>query len=419
MDEYIKKARILIEKTKRAVKYFLKFIQHSFLLFASPVTWCLFLGIVLLFAFVAAMFTWGPKIFKEEAKLLEPPNVNLVTQDKREMGVAIYFATNGVDPKVASHLAQISSEKPFSYGTVNGQEIKNCGTDCLLDKIEKGEIKEDDLKLGTYEVSGKLAKDMLIGAKVRGLEWTDSRVQLEFVATSLVLGGTTSDINKARENIGLPRLPDSVRKEYENKAEKVYKQHETKLKKTKKSIGDGKGRSRLQGGGSSASIDTSSLVAFLESFTLPYVHKTTGRDGSSEATQEMIDAKDLAQSNGGRDPAPNLYSSCDRLVATALKGTNLDVHYPWGAVRHQLAYVLSNPNKYVEVTEELAESGDIVFWVDNGNSHTAILGEHEGKMMIYQASYYDYLPNKMVAFNGGNGDPNGGGQNTRRFRLVN
>lgn len=138
-------------------------------------------------------------------------------------------------------------------------------------------------------------------------------------------------------------------------------------------------------------IDASSTVKLAIEIAYPTSEynksNTNGGDGGSQATPGYKKAKDLAEKNGGKDPMPGLYASCDRFVATIMKATKSDTEIPWGSTTEQYAYFQKSP-KWKEVKCEDRKPGDVIITKQNGHI-MLYLGKVKGQDSLASASYMD------------------------------
>lgn len=157
----------------------------------------------------------------------------------------------------------------------------------------------------------------------------------------------------------------------------------------------------------SVSMDASGLVELAVSIAYPTSEysksNVSGGDsyGQSNALPGYKKAKELAEKNGGKDPMPGLFASCDRFVATVLKATKTDTEVPWGSTTEQYNYFKSSP-KWKEVKCQDRKPGDVIITKSNG--HVMLyLGNVKGQDSLASASYLDRVA-AVGPFTGCSGD---------------
>ena len=269
--------------------------------------------------------------------------------------------------------------------------------------------------MGAWKLKGDNAKKVLEAAVKSKVNWNKSEAQMQGIISAINKSkdktltntdGEVSDSIKAVNNLLNIQMSDSDVEKLNEEIKNSAKSIEEKVQKVKR-IGQGNCLGRTEGGkaledencsgvddGNGGSIDSSDLIDFLEEYSLS-TRIDVSDSGASRATDKMKAGKRKAQENGGADPLGELYASCDRLVAAALKATKIDTSYPWGNVRAQDAYVRSHPEKWKQVNPKDRKSGDVIIWLGGGVEHTAIFGVNKaGKKMVYQASYQQYIPHK-------------------------
>lgn len=138
-------------------------------------------------------------------------------------------------------------------------------------------------------------------------------------------------------------------------------------------------------------IDASSTVKLAIEIAYPTSEysksNTNGGTGGPQALPGYKKAKELAEKNGGKDPMPGLYASCDRFVATIMKATKSDTEIPWGSTSEQYAYFQKSP-KWKEVKCADRKPGDVIITKQNGHI-MLYLGKVKGQDSLASASYMD------------------------------
>lgn len=171
-------------------------------------------------------------------------------------------------------------------------------------------------------------------------------------------------------------------------AEKFYKQF------------NGKGGTTFSGSGNAAScgadassINTDDIAKMAIDIAWPPKDYSKGLvspngNGKGQAKPEYIKAKKEAEDKTGADPYPGgLWASCDRFVATVMRGTGKDTNFPWGPTSAIYNY-LEKESKYQKINCSDRKPGDIL--ITKGDGHTAIyVGNVEGKDSIASASYME------------------------------
>lgn len=437
LQDEINKWEEIAEFSKRMLKKISKAIVDLITLFINPYTWLIIISVVLIIGIFSFSQVVGPPSFSVECSDNGVPKIETVEDDYKVNAIYSYLVNNSkISKEVAGYIALYSKDNYYNYKKsyykfpirntlITIPEFENqydCDTYCLFELVNRNAF-PDGVTLGLYNFSGEDSYNLIQRAVIEKTSWEDSSVQLAILKITL-------------ENKGINTVEQAaqfLKQELTGADIDYYKEKSKQLSETLKtgditgcvSMGTGRGIGRVDGGGAIdtgafGALDMSSLIDFLESYNSSKIIYTKGQTGEMQATQEMIAAKLLAEEKGGKDPIGNLYSSCDRNVATALKAMEIDVNFPWGAVRHQIQYMESQPTKWAKVSNEQRASGDVVTW---GTGHIAIYGiNSSGQEMFYQASHYDYLPFKSKApptsYQGDNFGPNGSFRQIQYWRYL-
>lgn len=238
-------------------------------------------------------------------------------------------------------------------------------------------------------------------AEETGRQWWDTQLQLEWIGKEAVEDPyeqsqlrkefldckTVSQCTVAWRR-DVERAGIAVDEKRIDFAEKFYKQF------------NGKGGTTFSGSGNAASCgaDASSIntddIAKM-AIDIAWAPKDYSKglvspngNGKERAKPEYIKAKKEAEDKTGKDPYPGgLWASCDRFVATVMRGTGKDTNFPWGPTSAIYNY-LEKESKYQKINCNDRKPGDIL--ITKGDGHTAIyVGNVEGKDSIASASYME------------------------------
>lgn len=139
-----------------------------------------------------------------------------------------------------------------------------------------------------------------------------------------------------------------------------------------------------------ASADATGIVKVATEIAWPDGRKVGGGSsgGKAQSTPAYISYKKKAEQLGGADGylGGNLFSSCDRFVATVMRNT-VDPGYPWGPTATQASYLASNPGKWAPRTGALQPGDVLIAGGSGGSGHTLI---YLGNGRVAQASYFSY-----------------------------
>lgn len=221
----------------------------------------------------------------------------------------------------------------------------------------------------------------------QGKLWSDTQVQLDFFKKEMD-DGYEHDLAVKKGFFQPGRTPREYALAFEESFERAgqpamenrYKAaDEAMVKFTGSGTMGGSGSAGCSGGGG-GNYDNSSIAALAISLAWPTREQSIAPgDGKSKAKPEYLKAKQDAMAKSP-DPQPNLYSSCDRFVATVLKLT-VDPDIPWGNSDAQFAY-LSGSSKYEKITTKSAlRPGDVL----SANGHIMIFTGDK----IAAASYHE------------------------------
>lgn len=390
----------IAQRTKRVIVWMIKLITGILSFFVTP------LGLtVLILCFGALTIVSLTQILGQEDYTVtqysnQAPRLENVKDEDRMIYTAAYLQAQGFPSTLANYIAQVGDYQNFTYIS----DGEGCDASCQLERIDKS------VSVGAWKVSGLAAQKTFQNAVIMNLPYTDSRVQLTSMrdvyrehVDKITVAEDETDLytQQVNELYGIhPKNSKELLSKTKDIQVKVDKIISAFMPRTGLKNGRIKGANNLDGSSSSTgSIDTSDMIAFLESFCLDHKVTVGFTTGEAEATDNMKKAKQQAEERGGKDDG-RWYASCDRLVATAYKGMNIDPQIPWGGALVIGNYLASHTDKWKEVTDEKRESGDVLVYRENGCHHVALYGVNaKGEKMLYQASHYGggypgYLPMK-------------------------
>ena len=253
----------LVMAAKKARKIgiiIIKIIQNLILFFTSPIGWIIVGGIIAILVVSSVGQTFGPTQFRDSLEDNRAiPSIASVTGDEKEKTILTTFVQRGVNPELSAYFTKLMMDSDnYSYAKINGENITGCNTACMSAKIKNKEIKNGDLELGALKIKGKVAFGLIASAEHFHKEWTDPDLQFRVIADSLGhFANDASDnsdehlvksIQKARSELGMPALQDSVIKSSIANAKDLSEKYDIEVKKAKV-MGDGSGKGRLDGGG--------------------------------------------------------------------------------------------------------------------------------------------------------------------------
>jgi len=139
-------------------------------------------------------------------------------------------------------------------------------------------------------------------------------------------------------------------------------------------------------------MDSSNLVQLAIASTWPTRDRGTharctayANCGMQQSTDGYRQARIIAEQRTSADGIRNLFSSCDRFVATMLRATGVDPNFPWGYTGTQWNYLNQSPN-WERVSCQNRQAGDVV--ITQGRGHIVLyLGVIEGQSTFADASY--------------------------------
>lgn len=233
-------------------------------------------------------------------------------------------------------------------------------------------------------------------AKSKGKQWHDINIQLEFLEDELNKGyaGVVRQLVAAK---GVEAKTEVWRTKFE-----VGAQASGRLGFAKEFMsffdggsGGGFGKSsgsvaNCTGGGN---VDVGEIIQLAIDISYPMSDYSSSRltcgpgydgCGKPESKSGYVQAKEIAEQNGGKDPLGALFASCDRLVATLLKATKKDVDIPWGSTYNQASYLESSP-KWQKISCTDRKPGDVL--IVPGKHIMMYLGQVEGQDSLASASY--------------------------------
>ena len=417
INEYKKKAIELAEKTKKNIQRTVNFVKALInvigITLPNPIFWICILAIILIYVLSSIADVFGRQDFESIStnNIANIKNLSNLTGEEKEQTVSVYFIDT-VNSETSAYLGYLFNTKFTKFDQSNINTInkipKNCNTECLIKTVKKEKI--NNLQLGVFNFKDNNALALLNHAKRMGKEWTDTEVQLSFIKRQVA--ESSFNENSALNKTDIKEIVNEINslygitttdKELQDFMKTLPEKKKTieSLKNTNMAMGAGNGLGRTDGGGAfgdgffagSGTLDTSSIIAYMESFCSETKINVNGDvTGKSVITPEMRAAKERAMAIKP-DWQKDLYASCDRFVATVLIGLGIDTTFPWGNSQEQLAHMENHPELYQKVDSKQAQAGDIVsFKQDNGaeHGHISIWGENK----IYQASYHDYVPYK-------------------------
>lgn len=272
----------------------------------------------------------------------------------------------------------------------------------------------DGLARGIAQWDATRRTDLAQFAKSQGKNWYDLDLQMTFFqkeldegfhGKALAAGGFT-DTGKSPAYYAerFNRIYEGSSDYSPTRGEEAEKIFKGDLSDIKSSGGGDSGSSySSKSGGSCKMNDTSDGNADYDSIvklavSIAYPAKEADKaavspgdaNGTQNATQAYKEAKKKAQDKGGADPQPDLYSSCDRFVATVLKNT-VDKDIPWGSTTEQEAYFQKNSDKWEKFTKKSqAKPGDV--FITKTNGHVMLyVGDVEGVDSLAMASYTTHV----------------------------
>ena len=414
-QQAIKLVKKLAQIAWQIIRMIFDFIVTVIHLLFNPITWWFLLGAAILLIVVAIFQVYGPTSFKYDPGNEALTSLEEIEDDKKAEIASLTFSQHTkINNNVSSYLGKLFEKNKDKLAYINKTIPEGCDSKCILDKVNSGEWA--DIELGAWKLKGDNAKRVLEASIKSKTNWNKSETQMEGIISAINkskdktltnVDGEVSDSIKAVNNLLNISMTDAEVEQMNEEVKSSAKSIEDKVEKVKR-IGQGNCLGRTEGGkaiedencsglddGNGGSIDSSDLIEFLEEYAVSDKISTPGSTGESQATDKMKAGKRKAEAAGGTDPYTGLYSSCDRLVAAALKATKIDTSYPWGGVVAQDQYLRSHPEKWKQVRPEDRKSGDVIVWLGGGVEHTAIYGVNKaGKKMVYQASFQDYLPHK-------------------------
>ena len=408
-QQAIKLVKKLAQIAWQIIRMVFDFIVTVIHLLFNPITWWVLLGTAVLLIIVAIFQVYGPTSFK-----YDPGNEALISLEeiednkKSEIASLTFSQHTKINNNVSAYLGKLFEKNKDKLTYINKTIPEGCDSKCILDKVNSGEWA--DIELGAWKLKGENAKRVLEASIKSKTNWNKSETQMEGIISAICTFNTKINcliFNIYVNNLLNISMSDAEVEQINEEVKSAAKSIEDKVEKVKR-IGQGNCLGRTEGGkaiedencsglddGNGGSIDSSDLIEFLEEYALSEKILTAGSAGASQATDKMRAGKRKAEEAGGTGPCTGLFSSCDRLVAAALKATKIDTSYPWGGVVAQDQYLRSHPEKWKQVKPEDRKSGDVIVWLGGGVEHTAIYGVNKaGKKMVYQASFQDYLPHK-------------------------
>lgn len=215
----------------------------------------------------------------------------------------------------------------------------------------------------------------------QGTQWHDLNTQLKFLKKELDTGEGRKLVNGGFLNSS-NSIEDSAylwNKLFERSADSRNRNSALNQKRegyAREFAGKYTGGGTIAGGGLSSNciggmnVDTTNLVQLAIESAWPSREQsrisrcsTLVNCGKDAATPAYIQAKQVAEQNGGADGFQGLFASCDRFVATMLKATGTDVNFPWGGTSLQGEYLKNPSNGWQEIDCQNRQPGDVL-WRD-------------------------------------------------------
>lgn len=233
--------------TKNVANGMRQFAIVSYNIITNPISWiglgALAFGVVA----ISAMTTWGPTSFSQVCQANGAPDLyELADESEKLNATADYLSRPGIkmtnDLVTSSYLSILVNEGDFSYSNQN-----NCDLNCLETKLNNGE----NVELGALKLKGDHAKALINTAKQNGKDWTDTSVQLSAIKSTLANVPFTENSEDNAKLIndlyGINKTSAELKSLLKDSKDLSEKVEENPV--TCKSLGDGKGKSRLGGGG--------------------------------------------------------------------------------------------------------------------------------------------------------------------------
>lgn len=440
------KAAKAVKNVQKIAKGTSTFAQAAITILSNPITW-IGIGILL---FAGVLFSGSQLLGKSDfAKNCDTSgdlsvSVDMPADEKgRADIVATWLTSNkfsfmGGKPMTKEQAAGIignfkqeSQISPTLVQTVslrNPDYYKTCNNECVLGWGTVG-----GKAIGLMQWDGGRRVNLVKHAQSKGKQWYDVNIQLDFLrieadgaekasftknfANCKTAEQCAIDFCKDVERAGVPNM--KTRTDYAASFLKVFTPGA--------SVSGSSSGSVSSCSADSASVDMSDTVKLAISMAYPTAEysksRVSGSDsyGKTNAKAEYKAAKAEAEKNGGADPMPGLYASCDRFVATILKATKADTGVPWGATDTQYNYFKSS-SKWKEVKCEDRKPGDVI--ITRANGHIMLyLGQVKGQDSLASASYLDRVGavGPFGGCSGGNWLADGwpmNGNSTTGFRLV-
>lgn len=426
-----------VDKTSKAVKEAQKVAQATNSVFSAltslifnPITWVA-LGIILIgLSVMAGSQILGKSDFAKNCNSSGDLEVSVdMPKDELERAnvVATWLTSNkfefmGGKPMTVEQAAGIvgnwSQEggimpTAFQPNSVSDPDYyKSCDNECVLALGSVG-----GRATGFMQWDSGRRVNLVNHAKSLNKPWHDANVQLDF----LRLEADGAEKASYMKNFANCKDAESCAIAFCNDVERAGKpEMQNRVAFAKKfvkefkptsggSIGDASSSGNVSScsADDSVSMDASGLVELAVSIAYPTSEysksNVSGGDsyGQSNALPGYKKAKELAEKNGGKDPMPGLFASCDRFVATVLKATKTDTEVPWGSTTEQYNYFKSSP-KWKEVKCQDRKPGDVIITKSNG--HVMLyLGNVKGQDSLASASYLDRVA-AVGPFTGCSGD---------------
>lgn len=317
--------------------------------------------------------------------------------------VGNFAAESGLDPGI------------IEYSAPNREQYLGADNDRVDQWTEENTYRGTYIGLGlaqwtwNYKEKGQgRAGNLIDKARETGTQWYEIQPQLELMqeemnsesyAPRLKASGFTDDSSQSTGELavtfhdvyeGSADDGDMVsrRSKFAEQAEKAYVGGSTTGGKTNNAASGGS----CTKGGDNLDMSNSIKLALSIAWGLDEHGRSGsgGGQGKEQAKPEYIKAKEAAM-EGNADGLPDLYASCDRVVATIIKNT-VDKDFPWGPVSEIQRYLDENDD-WEKVPLEQREPGDILINSGRGQSHVAFyVGEYDGQEDVtVEGSYMDYV----------------------------
>ena len=397
-----------------------RILQSGLSFMLTPFPW-----IFLFIALLVVVFLSGTQIMGKSdfAKNCDPSGsttiANELSKDQKERAnqIASWLVSNkfeflGGKPmskeQAAGMIGNMTRESMINSSTVqtisigNPDYYKTCDNECVLSWGSVG-----GKAIGLIQWDSGRRVNLVNFAKSKGKQWYDAEIQLIFLEDESSKSERPSYMKNFARCTSVASCVMDFCVDVERAGHPAEQERIAAGESFAKDFSGASGGSGFDSGtvatcsGEPSGMDTSGVVQLALSIAYPwdqYQKSYVGSDdsnGKNNALPAYKDAKALAEKNGGADPMPGLYASCDRFVATVLKASKADVDVPWGSTTEQYAYFSKSP-KWTKVSCNDRKPGDIIITTTNG--HVALyVGDVKGSDSLSSGSYGGALYGRVGA----------------------